>query len=173
MLVFETFTHAWVSRVYATPRRTITDGSAGSLRGTIPSARPPVSSVRRFTPPEQTMLLQILSIFTGATRGSAEGTALLDHFLVLTIWILSCICIPIATIPDYSDYILWYPGTLLHYRLRDDLGRLFGCSYVGRRVTCVGGELEFPQGEATLAGPPPRQWTMVLERVSISASRLW
>ena len=81
--------HVWVSRVYAAPRRTSTDGSAGSLRGITPSARPSVSSVRRLTPPEQTMLLQILSIFIGATRGSAEGTALLDYFPVLTIWILS------------------------------------------------------------------------------------
>ena len=28
--------------------------------------------------------------------------------------------------------------------------------YVGRGVTFVGGELEFPQGEATQAGPPPQ-----------------
>ena len=77
-----------------------------------------------------------LSILIGTIRGSAEGIALLDYYLVLGLWIFSLAC------------------RLVRRSLH----------YVGRRVTCVGGELEFPQGEATQAGTPPRNLVMILGR---------
>ena len=116
-----------------------------------------------------------LSILIGTIRGSAEGIALLDYYLVLGLWIFSLACrlvrrslhqyttqgtlgwhrtsvsLPLRPSSEYTDSVRWCPGTPFDFRLRDALCRLFGCSYVGRMVTCVGGELEFPQGEATQA----------------------
>ena len=73
------------------------------------------------------------------TPGTTSSTYYLDFHCV--------ICIPFAaSCYDYSDYVSGAPAPHFTFSYAMHFGRLFGGSNVGRGVTFVGGELEFPQG---------------------------